>query len=225
MNLNRIIAYNTRHIFLFKRSLPRLMEIFYWPDTRPPCLGLYKRLPEPVQGGAAELYRLLSSGRSFYGTYSFSSQQGISVSFLEDMWSRNLLNVFVSPISATEYVCSLLLDKRDKTHNIHCRNAGARLATLLLQYLYHRLRARAARAKSRNNGLVGGHNNDEHNHALRPGGRGAGLGNSLSLPARKRGLLSGRDPAGAAQSQSPPLYRPLTYSRECEASSRAARCR
>jgi ABC-2 type transport system permease protein len=25
------------------------------------------------------------------------------------MWSRNLLNVFVSPISATEYVCSLIL--------------------------------------------------------------------------------------------------------------------
>ncbi|MEK6618610.1 MAG: ABC transporter permease, partial [Nitrospirota bacterium] len=31
MKLHRIIAVVTRHLFLYRRSLPRLMEIFYWP--------------------------------------------------------------------------------------------------------------------------------------------------------------------------------------------------
>ena len=39
----------------------------------------------------------------------FRSQQGISVSFLEDVWSRNLLNIFVSPLSGAEYITSLML--------------------------------------------------------------------------------------------------------------------
>lgn len=39
----------------------------------------------------------------------FRAQQGISISFLEDMWSRNMLNIFVSPISLGEYLSALML--------------------------------------------------------------------------------------------------------------------
>jgi len=39
----------------------------------------------------------------------FRSQQGISVSFLEDVWSRNLLNLFASPLNPAEYIFSLMV--------------------------------------------------------------------------------------------------------------------
>ncbi|MDH4226975.1 MAG: ABC transporter permease [Deltaproteobacteria bacterium] len=104
----RIFAYVTRHLYLYKRSLPRLMEVFYWPILDlmvwgfiTVYLGSYKAtLPAFITFfiGALILWDIL-----------FRSQQSISVSFLEDMWSRNLLNIFVSPLTPLEYVASLLI--------------------------------------------------------------------------------------------------------------------
>ena len=108
MRLSRVFAYSLRHLYLYKRSLPRLMEIFYWPLLDLLLwgfVGLYltrykEGLPDFVTFflGALILWDIL-----------FRSQQGISVSFLEDVWSRNLLNIFVSPLSAVEYILSLLV--------------------------------------------------------------------------------------------------------------------
>jgi ABC-2 type transport system permease protein len=39
----------------------------------------------------------------------FRSSQGISVSFLEDVWAKNLLNLFASPLSYAEYIFALML--------------------------------------------------------------------------------------------------------------------
>ena len=38
----------------------------------------------------------------------FRAEQGISVSFLEDMWARNLINIFVSPAGVPEYLLALM---------------------------------------------------------------------------------------------------------------------
>jgi ABC-2 type transport system permease protein len=34
----------------------------------------------------------------------FRAQQGVAISFLEDVWTRNLLNVFVAPVRTAEYL-------------------------------------------------------------------------------------------------------------------------
>jgi ABC-2 type transport system permease protein len=34
----------------------------------------------------------------------FRAQQGVAISFLEDVWTRNLLNIFVAPVRTAEYV-------------------------------------------------------------------------------------------------------------------------
>ena len=39
----------------------------------------------------------------------FRSQQGVAISFLEDVWTRNLLNVFVAPVRTVEYVAATCL--------------------------------------------------------------------------------------------------------------------
>jgi ABC-2 type transport system permease protein len=108
MSGHRIFALFLRHMYLYKRSLPRLMEIFYWPFLDLLLWGfitLYlgqsrKGLPNFVAFflGALILWDIL-----------FRSQQGISVSFLEDVWARNFLNLFVSPLTPGEYLLSLLL--------------------------------------------------------------------------------------------------------------------
>lgn len=83
------------------------MEIFYWPLLDLLVWGFVtvylSRFRQNLPGfvtffiGALILWDIL-----------FRSHQGISVSFLEDVWSRNLLNLFASPLSPAEYILSLM---------------------------------------------------------------------------------------------------------------------
>lgn len=98
MSGHRIVAVCFRYLYLYKRSAARLMEIFYWPLLDLLLWGFitlylakYKQTLPNFAGfllGALILWDIL-----------FRSQQGISVSFLEDVWSRNFLNLFASPLS------------------------------------------------------------------------------------------------------------------------------
>lgn len=107
MTAHRIYGIFLRNLYLYKRSIPRLMEIFYWPLLDLLLWGfitLYlsrygKTLPNFVAFfvGALILWDIL-----------FRSQLGISVSFLEDIWARNFLNLFVSPLTPIEYIVSLM---------------------------------------------------------------------------------------------------------------------
>ena len=104
-----IAAYTTRYLYLYKRSLPRLMEIFYWPLLDLLVWGFISiYLARYNTDGLLPDFVAFFIGALILWDILFRSQQGISISFLEDMWSRNLLNVFVSPISPLEYVLSLL---------------------------------------------------------------------------------------------------------------------
>lgn len=105
--MQRIYAYTIRHLYLYKRSLPRLMEVFYWPVLDLVVWG-FVSVYLSRQEGALPDFVTFFVGALILWDILFRSQQGISVSFLEDVWSRNLLNIFVSPLSATEYIVSLL---------------------------------------------------------------------------------------------------------------------
>ena len=84
------------------------MEVFYWPLLDLLVWGFItvylvqyrQNLPGFVTFfiGALILWDIL-----------FRSQQGISVSFLEDVWAKNLLNLFASPLSYAEYLFALML--------------------------------------------------------------------------------------------------------------------
>jgi ABC-2 type transport system permease protein len=97
-----------RHIYLYRRSIPRLMEVIYWPlldllvwGFITVYLAQYRQnLPGFITFfiGALILWDIL-----------FRSHQGISVSFLEDVWAKNLLNLFASPLSYGEYIFALML--------------------------------------------------------------------------------------------------------------------
>jgi len=107
MSLQRIMAYTVRHLYLYKRSMPRLMEVFYWPVLDLLLWG-FVTVYLSKQSGAVPHFVTFFLGALILWDILFRSQQGISVSFLEDVWSRNLLNIFVSPMSATEYILSLV---------------------------------------------------------------------------------------------------------------------
>jgi ABC-2 type transport system permease protein len=108
MKVHRIMALVVRHLYLYRRSLPRIMEIFYWPFLDLVIWGfitLYlARFQNQIPGfitfflGALILWDIL-----------FRAQQGITISFLEEIWARNLMNLFASPLKPSEFLAATMV--------------------------------------------------------------------------------------------------------------------
>ena len=106
-SLRRIWAMVARYAYLIKGSVPRIMELMYWPLVQMLLWGFLQThlarstaLYEQAAGlliGSVLLWDIL-----------LRSQFGFSLSFLEEMWSRNLSNLLMSPLRPAEYVVSLM---------------------------------------------------------------------------------------------------------------------
>lgn len=107
MKLHRIAALITRHLYLYKRSLPRLMEIFYWPFLDLVVWGFITVYLMRFQGqlpGAVTFFL----GALILWDVLFRAQQGITISFLEEIWARNLMNLFASPLTPGEFLAATM---------------------------------------------------------------------------------------------------------------------
>jgi ABC-2 type transport system permease protein len=108
MKLHRIVAVFVRQMYLYKRSLPRIMEIIYWPLLDLVLWGFISVYLARFQSGLPNVVAFFLGALILWDIL-FRSQLGISVSFLEDVWARNFLNLFVSPLKPSEYIVSLML--------------------------------------------------------------------------------------------------------------------
>ncbi len=107
MNIGRIAALMTRHLFLYRRSVPRLLEIFYWPLLDLVVWGFITMyLAQEGKGLHAAVTFFL--GALIFWDILFRAQQGITISFLEEIWSRNLMNLFSSPLTAGEFLMAMM---------------------------------------------------------------------------------------------------------------------
>jgi ABC-2 type transport system permease protein len=108
MKLHRVLALVNRHLMLYKRSPQRIMEIVYWPLLDLLIWGfLTVYLTRYGQGLPGFVAFLL--GALILWDILFRAQQGICISFLEEVWSRNFLNLFVSPLRTGEFLVSTML--------------------------------------------------------------------------------------------------------------------
>ena len=104
----RIWGMMYRHLALYRRSWPRLLELAYWPVLQMCIWGftasyLAARMGNPVAVAAGTLL-----GGVLLWEVALRSQMGVAISFLEELWSRNLGHVFVSPLRPWELVAALL---------------------------------------------------------------------------------------------------------------------
>jgi ABC-2 type transport system permease protein len=108
LNAERILALLLRQLYLYRRSLIRQLEIIYWPVMDLLVWGFVSLYVGRLRGGGAIAIAYLLGGMILWDIF-YRAQQSISVSFLEDVWTRNLINVFVSPVSAAELIAAMLL--------------------------------------------------------------------------------------------------------------------
>jgi ABC-2 type transport system permease protein len=108
MKLHRIHALVSRHLYLYRRSLARVMEIVYWPFLDLVVWGfitVYLRQYEGQIPGVVTFFL----GALILWDVLFRAQQGITISFLEEIWSRNLMNLFASPLRPSEFLVATMV--------------------------------------------------------------------------------------------------------------------
>lgn len=104
----RIYAMVYRHLCLYRGSWPRLLELMYWPVLQMVIWGFVTQYMRGYQGTVAIAAGALIGAVLLWETC-IRSQMGFAIAFLEELWSRNLGNLFVSPIRPCELVASLMV--------------------------------------------------------------------------------------------------------------------
>ena len=108
-SFNTVSALVLRYLFLYTRHPVRLVELIFWPLVDLLVWGfLTIYLQKQAAGGFPTTITFLIGGMILWDVL-FRSQQGVAISFLEDVWTRNLLNVFVAPVRTVEYVAATCL--------------------------------------------------------------------------------------------------------------------
>ena len=97
-----------RHLALFRRSWPRVLELMYWPVLQMIVWGFVTAYVAGVQQNTASLAAGALLGGVLLWEVALRSQMGFAISFLEEIWSRNLGHVFVSPLRPWELVAALI---------------------------------------------------------------------------------------------------------------------
>jgi len=104
----RVGAMMLRYWYLLRSSWPRLVELVYWPTVQMITWGF---LQYYIMQNAGFFAR---AGGTFIGAVLlwdilFRGQLGFSISFLEEMWARNLANLMMSPLRPFEFISALMV--------------------------------------------------------------------------------------------------------------------
>jgi ABC-2 type transport system permease protein len=104
----RIAAMMLRYWYLLRSSWPRLLDLVYWPTVQMVTWGF---LQYYIANNAGFFAR---AGGTFIGAVLlwdilFRGQLGFSISFLEEMWSRNIGNLMMSPLRPIEFIIALMV--------------------------------------------------------------------------------------------------------------------
>ncbi|MFN4312067.1 MAG: ABC transporter permease [Ferrovibrio sp.] len=105
---NRIGAMLRRHAYLLSGSWMRIIDIIYWPAVQMIMWGFLTQFLAGKTSYVAQAIGILLAGLMLWDSL-FRVQLSVAISFLEEMWSRNLGNLFVSPLRPSEFAASVLL--------------------------------------------------------------------------------------------------------------------
>lgn len=103
MKWHRIYALLLRYLYLYPRSVPRIFDIFFWPIVDLLIWGFLTLYLEQVRPDVPSFTRILLGALIFWN-FTHRSQQAVSIAFLEEVWEKNLLNIFVTPIKLSEFL-------------------------------------------------------------------------------------------------------------------------
>lgn len=103
----RVWAMVLRYLYLLRSSWPRALELLYWPIVQMMLWGFTSKFLMTNSSYVARAAGVLLAAVLLWDVL-FRGQLGVSISFMEELWSRNLAQLFVSPLRPYEWALSLL---------------------------------------------------------------------------------------------------------------------
>lgn len=104
----RVRAIITRHWFVLLRSPQRWFDILIWPAVDTLLFGSLGVYVSRASGSGVKGVGFLLAGILLFHVI-FQAQISVAVGFLEESWSRNLLNIMTTPLTEFEYIAGIAL--------------------------------------------------------------------------------------------------------------------
>lgn len=108
MRLRAALAIVLRQFYLMRGNPTRILPMFAWVAIDIVLWGFITRYLNSVGTSGIDFVPQLLGAVLFWDFFT-RVMQGVTMAFFEDIWSRNFMNVFASPLTIPEYVSGLLL--------------------------------------------------------------------------------------------------------------------
>ena len=105
---SRVGAMVRRYWYLLSSSWPRLLDLVYWPAVQMLMWGFLQSYVAQNASFFAQAAGVFI-GSVLLWDILFRGQLGFSISFLEEMYARNLGNIMMSPLRPAEFIAALMI--------------------------------------------------------------------------------------------------------------------
>ena len=96
-----------RHFYLIKGSLPRILDLIYWPSIQIILWGFISKFFSLYSDYYNNTLGIILTCAILYDIL-FRSSISFNMLFLEEIWSRNFTNLFIAPLKLKEIITSLI---------------------------------------------------------------------------------------------------------------------
>lgn len=127
---HRVGAVCLRHLYVMRSSPIRLLEMAYWPTVQMVMWGFISQFFTTQSSWLVQAAGALLAAVLLWDVL-FRANLGLSLSFMEEMWARNLGHLFVSPLRPYEFIVALITMSAIRT------TIGLLPAALLAIPLFH----------------------------------------------------------------------------------------
>jgi len=108
MNWNRIFGIIVRYWYSWRHNLDRLTDSFYWPAMDLLLWGLTSLYIKNTSTDFPQIVLVLISGLIFWMVI-WKSQYEITTNLLQEIWDKNLVNIFAAPLTIAEWVGAVMI--------------------------------------------------------------------------------------------------------------------
>jgi ABC-2 type transport system permease protein len=108
MHPRRTAAIVLRQFYLMRGSPARILPLFGWVAIDIILWGFITRYLNSIARSGFNFVPVLLGAVLLWDFFT-RVMQGVTIAFFEDVWSRNFLNIFATPLSIWEYVLGLVI--------------------------------------------------------------------------------------------------------------------
>lgn len=114
MNIKRIFAMILRYAYSTRHNLDRLSDMFYWPAMDLLIWGITGLYLAQITNGSANYLFVILNGLVFWIVI-WRSQYEITTNLLAELWDRNIVNLFTTPLTVFEWMAAFIIFGFTKT--------------------------------------------------------------------------------------------------------------